>query len=211
MTPRIVFHSKISRSVRGDALKVRLTQDLTKEPAAGSSSDDEYLSDSELAPEAGRSWSIASGRFRFGYHSSTGAFHGTEVKQTSHIPICDRVLTLNGDLELSDNSKRVIRKLSELLTESARLHVNDGAFDCVAKVAKGEGGIYAQLTGDRQFPYFYAQDAPRIRGFVFHEVQVDADSRVIKFVKVSGSAWLSDDLRGEILYLLPLGDHSENS
>ena len=200
---KIVLYSSIDILLPDNEIKTMLTDNLNTACESGSSSDEEYISDDELSAESGNRWRIVRRHLHFGYrHPQTNRLMGKPVKRTSDIPICDKVLTRNGNSELTSNEERVIRKLSKLLDESARVIVAAGAFTGVTRIGLGEAGREVSLIGDRPFPYFYARDAPRIRGSVFFEEQIYGDARKVTFVKTGGQHWLSNSFRGKIVYFV---------
>ena len=201
---KIVTYGDVPLHLSDNELKEVLRSELNTSLESGSSSDEEYASDDDLGAESGKVWRIVRRRLNFAYrHPITYRLVGAcVIKRTSDILICDKVLTRNGNSELTSNEERVIRKLSKLLDESAFVHMLQGAFQGVTRIGLGEAGRRVDFIGDRPFPYFYARDAPRLRGSVLFQERIYGDGRKVTFVKPGGQHWLSDNFRGKIVYLV---------
>ena len=185
-----------------ESLAKRLTQDLNGRfngsvPAPNQVGHD---CDEKLLKECRNDWLAARDSLYFGYREF-GRVVGKAVRRVSAMPFSDIVLSSDGNEMLTPNANAVIKRLSAMFFDARKLHIHDGPFGCIREYPyNGEKPI---VEGDRPFPYFYSCSAPVLKGRLFHTVRTSSQGRVIRFVKIGGERVVPEELREQVLYLVP--------
>ena len=185
-----------------ESLAKRLTQDLTGRfigSVPGSNQVSQHC-DEKLLKESRNDWLAVRDSLYFGYREF-GRVVGKEVRRVSAMPFSDIVLSSDGNEMLTPNANAVIKRLSTMFFDARKLHIHNGPFGCIREYPyNGEKPI---VEGDRPLPYFYSCSAPVLKGRVFHTVRTSAQGRVIRFVRIGGEHVVPEELREQVLYLVP--------